>query len=69
MTLRNAAIWAVIGVLVLGLYSMVSRGGRGTTATTELTYSQLLSKIQANQIKKVVVRGETVESRDASGVA
>src|SRR5579862_4487062 len=67
MTLRNAAIWVVIGVLLIGLYGMFNHAGRGAGAATDLTYSQLLSKVDAGQIKGAVVRGEQVETRDAAG--
>src|SRR5579872_2272902 len=67
MTLRNAAIWVVIGVLLIGLYGMFNHSSRGANAASELTYSQLLSKVDAGQIKDAVVRGEQVESRDAAG--
>jgi cell division protease FtsH len=67
MTLRNAAIWVVIGVLLIGLYGMFNHSGRGASAASELTYSQLLSKVDAGQVKDAVVRGEQVETRDAAG--
>ena len=67
MTLRNAAIWVVIGVLLIGLYGMLNHGNRAPGSPVELPYSQLLSKIDANQIKGATVRGEVVETKDAAG--
>jgi cell division protease FtsH len=67
MTLRNAAIWVVIGVLLIGLYGMLNHGGRSANSAAELTYSQLLSKIDAGQVKGATVHGEVVETRDAAG--
>ena len=64
MTLRNAAIWVVIGVLLIGLYGMLNHGTRGPGSAAELTYSQLLSKIDANQIKGATVRGEVDQYKD-----
>ena len=69
MTLRNAAIWVVIGVLLIGLYGMFNHTGRGAGTAADLTYSQLLAKVQAGQIKGAVVRTPTRHSRTLSGIA
>ena len=42
MTLRNAAIWVVVGVLAIGLYGMLNHTGRGGVSASDITYSQLL---------------------------
>jgi len=66
MNLRNLAIWGVIVVVLIGLYSMMSGGGQAAGAR-EITYSQLLSRIDSGQVESAVIRGPTVEVRDSDG--
>jgi cell division protease FtsH len=65
MNLRNLVIWGVIVVVLIGLYSMMTGGGRAAGAS-EITYSQLLQKVNAGQVKQAVIRGSAVEVKDAS---
>ena len=66
MNLRNLAIWGVIVVVLIGLYSMMSGGGQAAGAR-EITYSQLLSRIDSGQVESAIIRGPMVEVRDADG--
>ncbi len=66
MNLRNLVIWGVVVVVLIGLYSMVTGGGKAANAA-EITYSALLSKADAGDIKSAVFRGATVEIRDNAG--
>ena len=63
MNLRNLVIWGVLVVVLIGLYSMVTGGGHATGAS-EISYSQLLSKADAGEIKSAVFRGPVVEVHD-----
>ncbi len=63
MNLRNLAIWGVIVVVLIGLYSMVTGGGKAASAG-EITYSQLLSKVNAGQVKSAEFRGPAVVVTD-----
>lgn len=65
MNLRNLVIWGVIVVVLIGLYSMMTGGGHAAGAS-EVTYSQLLSKVNAGEVKQAVIRGAAVEVKDAS---
>src|SRR5262245_7173927 len=64
MNLRNLVIWGVIVVVLIGLYSMMTGGGRAAGAS-EITYSQLREKVNAGEIKQAVIRGAAVEVKDA----
>jgi cell division protease FtsH len=64
--LRNLAIWGVIVVVLIALYSVLNPSAH-TNAAGEISYSQLLQKVEADQIKDVVIRGETVQSHDGAG--
>ncbi|WP_158916363.1 ATP-dependent zinc metalloprotease FtsH [Caulobacter sp. S45] len=66
MNLRNLAIWGVIVVVLIALYSVLNPSAH-TTAAGEISYSQLLQKVDSDQIKDVVIRGETVQAHDSSG--
>ena len=66
MNLRNLAIWGVIVVVLIALYSVLNPSAH-TNAAGEISYSQLLQKVQSDQIKDVVIRGETVQSHDGGG--
>ena len=63
MNLRNLVIWGVIVVVLIGLYSMVTGGGKAAGAS-EISYSQLLSKVDAGEVKSALFRGPTVEIHD-----
>jgi cell division protease FtsH len=65
MTWRNLAIWVVIGVLLLGLYTMVRPGAN--TGSTEESYSQLLQNIDAGRVKSAVLKTQSVEVTQTDG--
>jgi cell division protease FtsH len=66
MNLRNFVIWGVIVVVLIGLYSMMTGGSRGAAGTHEVTYSQLLQKVKAGEVKNAEIRGPLVEITDQS---
>jgi cell division protease FtsH len=68
MNMRNMAIWGVIVVVLIGLYSMMSGGGQAANSR-EITYSQLLAQIDSGQVASAVIRGAAVEVRNAEGEA
>src|SRR4051812_12666937 len=63
MNLRNLVIWGVIIVVLVGLYSMMTGGGRAS-GTHEVTYSQLLAKVNGGEVKRAEIRGAAVEVTD-----
>ncbi|HEY8573773.1 ATP-dependent zinc metalloprotease FtsH [Phenylobacterium sp.] len=63
MNLRNFVIWGVIIVVLIGLYSMMTGGGR-TAGAAEIPYSQLLTKVSSGEVKQAVLRGSVVEIKD-----
>ncbi|WP_309606350.1 ATP-dependent zinc metalloprotease FtsH [Phenylobacterium sp.] len=64
MNLRNLAIWGVIVVVLIGLYSMVVGVGGKSASAGEITYSQLLGKVNGGQVKKAEFRGASVVITD-----
>jgi cell division protease FtsH len=66
MNLRNLAIWGVIIVVVVGLYTMMNQSAK-TGASGEVSYSQLLNMVDTGHVKKATLRGEAVEASDSEG--
>jgi cell division protease FtsH len=64
--MRNLAIWGVIVVILIGLYSMINGGSKSATGG-EISYSQLLAKVDSGAIKGAVFRDDVVEARQADG--
>ena len=65
MTLRSLMIWAVIVVVLIGLYSVLNQGAK-TSGTTELSYTSLLQKVDQGQIKGAVISSDVIEAHDAA---
>ena len=62
MNLRNLAIWGVIIAVMIGVYSMMTQGSRGGTPG-EISYSQLLQRIDSGQVSSAIIRGPLIEVR------
>jgi cell division protease FtsH len=67
MNLRTLAIVGVIMMAVLAAYAMVGPSGPGTTGKagagsrpSEITYSELLARIQAGDIASATLKGDTI---------
>ena len=69
MTLRNLAIWGVIIVVLIGLWTVLNKGGAANKpgAVETISYSQLLAKVDAGQIKTATVNGAKLEAADKGG--
>jgi cell division protease FtsH len=59
MNMRNFAIWAVIGVVLFGIYGLVSNGANGA-APTPIGYSDMLDKIASGQVKQAILHPDNV---------
>jgi cell division protease FtsH len=66
MNLRKIAIFGVIIVVLIGLYSMITGGGSKTVSAGDITYSQLLSKVNSGQVKNAEIRGAQVIVTDGA---
>jgi cell division protease FtsH len=63
MTLRNLLIWAVIIVVLGGLYSVLNQGAKATQSTP-ITYSQLLQHVEQGHVRNAVMSGDQVEVKE-----
>jgi cell division protease FtsH len=66
MNFKTLGIWAVIVLVLVTAYSVVSQGGK-PGGTGEVSYSQLLKNIDAGQVKKADISGDVVKVEPASG--
>jgi len=63
MTVRNLAIWGVVIAVLIALYTVIYPGSK-TQTSNEISYSQLLQKIDQGEIKAVTLRGDTASATD-----
>ena len=68
MNLRNLTIVVLVFVVLVGLYNVLNQGGKAG-ATQEVTYSQLLQKVDEGRIHSATISGDLVEGRDPDGKA
>ncbi|MBN9318132.1 MAG: ATP-dependent zinc metalloprotease FtsH, partial [Caulobacterales bacterium] len=67
MNLKNLAIWGVVVFVLIGVYTMFTQGSRPGGSGGELSYSQLLRRIDNGEIKQAVIHGPMVEVRGSDG--
>ncbi|HEY1560850.1 MAG TPA: ATP-dependent zinc metalloprotease FtsH [Caulobacteraceae bacterium] len=63
MNLRNLAIWGVIIVVLIAVYSVMTNSAH-TGASRPLTYSELLQKVGSGDITKATIRGQGIDAFD-----
>jgi cell division protease FtsH len=56
---RNIAFWVVLFVLVVALFNLFS-GGQTTSTSRPLSYSDFIERVEAGEVKSVVLDGERV---------
>ncbi|MBB6308802.1 ATP-dependent zinc metalloprotease FtsH [Xanthobacter tagetidis] len=57
--LRNFALWVIIVLLLLALFSLFQSPGQRTNAN-EISFSQLLSDVDAGKVREVVIEGPNI---------
>ena len=65
---RNMALWAVILVLLLVLFSQF-QGPSTRTASNEIAYSQFLNDVASGKVKSVTIAGDRISGGYADGSA
>ena len=68
MNLRNLAIWGVIAVMLVAVWGVMgqqsaNKGG----SVSDISYSELLRRVEAGEVEQVVLRGDRVEGVLESG--
>ena len=59
MPIRSLLIWGVVALVLVVLFSVITGGNRAGNAA-ELSYSDLLRRVEAGQIQSVETQGETL---------
>ena len=67
MPMRNIAIWAVVGLLVLVLVQMISRPADPAGALPGPSYSDFLDRVERNEISSATITGDTLVAQTSSG--
>jgi cell division protease FtsH len=63
---RNVAVWGVIALLLFALFSLFQSQGL-RPAAAEVSYSDLMRKIESGEIKSVSFNGNDIQAKDGSG--
>ncbi|MCA6321160.1 MAG: ATP-dependent zinc metalloprotease FtsH [Phenylobacterium sp.] len=66
MNFRNLGIWAAIVIALAGMYALMNPSQR-TATVGELSYSQLLAKIDGGSVKSVEMAGPKIIVHDSAG--
>src|SRR5688572_11029469 len=61
---RNFAIWVIIGLLLLALFNLFQNTPQSRRAN-EISYSELLSQVDAGNISEVVIQGHRISGNFA----
>jgi cell division protease FtsH len=63
---RNFAIWIIIGLLLVALFNLFQNPGQRARAN-EITYSQFLSEVEAQNIRSVTISGNQLSGKFSDG--
>src|ERR1700760_4113011 len=66
MNLRNLAIWAVIAIVLVGVYGLVNQGVK-PGGPTDVGYSSMLQRIDSGKVRKAILHPYSVETQEADG--
>jgi cell division protease FtsH len=69
MNLRNLAIWAAVVVVAFGVWSMMNQGAAHRAQSNDISYSQLVNKVQNGEIRTAEFQGSMVVVAGADGKA
>ncbi len=65
---RNIALWAIIIILLLTLYSALNGGAR-QNAQAEIDFSTFLDRVETGQVVKVTIQGRDIVGEFGSGAS
>ena len=67
MQMRNLAIWALVLVLLLALFQLLQNSSQTAPAAREVSYSQLLNRVERGDISQVVIQGDQIRATGGGG--
>jgi cell division protease FtsH len=62
MPIRSLLIWGVVALIIVVLFTALQGGSNAARGATELGYSQLMDRVEAGSISRVVTQGDTLIS-------
>ncbi len=65
-TLKNIAIWALVGFLVFLILDFF-KSNQSTTTTSTISYSQFLSQLEKGSVSNVEIRGNNIKGTYSNG--
>ncbi|MCX7298022.1 MAG: ATP-dependent zinc metalloprotease FtsH [Hyphomicrobiales bacterium] len=66
--LRNFALWVIIVLLLLALFTLFQNPGTRTTAQ-DISFSQLLTEVDQGRVRDVLIQGPEIHGTFANGTA
>ena len=64
--LRNFALWVIIVLLLLALFTLFQNPGQ-RASSTDISFSQLLSEVDQNHVRDVVIQGPEIHGTFTNG--
>src|SRR6266480_4811025 len=64
--LRNFALWVIIVLLLLALFTLFQNPGQRTTST-DISFSQLLNEVEQGRVRDVVIQGPEIHGQFTDG--
>ena len=64
--LRNFALWVIIVLLLLALFTLFQNPGQHTNSQ-EVSFSQLLSEVDQGRVRDVVIQGPNIHGTFTNG--
>jgi cell division protease FtsH len=64
--MRNFALWVIIVLLLLALFTLFQNPGHHTTAQ-DISFSQLLTEVDQNNVRDVVIQGQEIRGTFTNG--
>ena len=65
-TIKNIAIWALIGFVLFMLLEFF-QSGKNSQPTNNISYSQFLSEVQKGMVESVEIRGNNISGKYSNG--
>jgi cell division protease FtsH len=66
MNLRNLAIWGVIILAAIAVFSVVTNNAHGGNSS-QISYSEMLARVDSGDIRQAKIHGQTIEAVDRKG--
>src|SRR5712675_1760992 len=66
--LRNFALWVIIVLLLLALFTLFQNPGQ-RASSQDISFSQLLTEVDANRVKEVTIQGPEIHGTYSNGGA